>query len=201
MTTIKIITGSTRPQRFGPQVANWIKTVADEEAGAAGAEGDGVQFELVDLAEVNLPLLDEATPPMMNQPQNEHTKKWAALVGEADGFVFVTPEYNHSVGAALKNAIDYLIYQWAYKPVAFASYGSLAGGSRAVEHLRGIAGELKLYDLREQVMIPNYWNQLDDSGRFVPAPEQEETARTMLRDLIFWTAVMKAPREKLAARR
>lgn len=200
MTTIKIITGSTRPQRFGPQVAGWIKRIADGEAQAAGTQGDEVRFELVDLAEINLPLLDEATPPMMNQPQNEHTKKWASIIDEADGFLLVTPEYNHSTSAALKNAIDYLIYQWAYKPVAFTSYGSLAGGSRAVEHLRGIAGELKLYDLREQVMIPNYWNQLDEKGQFLPSAEQEEAARTMLKDLIFWAAAMKAPREKLAAR-
>lgn len=197
MNVIKIIIGSTRPQRFGPQVAGWIRKIGDELA----ASSDGqVRFELVDLAEVNLPLLDEAVPPMMNQPQQEHTRRWGAIVGEADGFVFVTPEYNHSTGPALKNAIDYVIYQWAHKPVAFASYGSLAGGSRAVEHLRGIAGELRMFDLRDQVMIPNYWTQLDEKGTFVPTSEQDETARTMLRDLIFWTGAMKAPREELAAR-
>lgn len=195
MHVIKIIIGSTRPQRFGPQVASWIKGIADEAAAAHGA----TRFEVVDLAEVNLPLFDEAIPPMMNQIQNDHTKKWAAIVDEADGFLFVTPEYNHSTSAALKNAIDYLIYQWANKPVAFASYGSQAGGTRAVEHLRAIAGELKLFDLREQVMISNYWNQLNESGKFVPAPEQEDAAKAMVQALIFWTAAMKAPREQLAA--
>lgn len=195
MNVIKIIIGSTRPQRFGPQVASWLKKLADEEAGAAG---DSVRFEVVDLAEVDLPLLDEAMPPMMNQPANEHTRRWASMVKEADGFLFVTPEYNHSTSAALKNAIDYVIYEWAHKPVAFAGYGSLAGGSRAIEHLRTIAGELKLYDLREQVMIPNYWTQLDERGNFSATDEQVDTARTTLRDLMYWTDAMKAPREKLA---
>jgi NAD(P)H-dependent FMN reductase len=195
MNVIKIIIGSTRPQRFGPQVAAWLKEIADEEAAAVDHP---VRFEVVDLAEVDLPLLDEAMPPMMNQPANEHTRRWAAVVAEADGFLFVTPEYNHSTSAALKNAIDYVIYQWAHKPVAFASYGSLAGGSRAVEHLRAIAGELKLYDLREQVMIPNYWTQLDEKGSFSATEEQVNTARTTVRDLIYWAEAMRTPREKLS---
>lgn len=196
MNTVKIIIGSTRPQRFGPQIARWIKGIADEVAGPDGK----TRFEVVDLAEVNLPLFDEAIPPMMNQPANEHTKRWAGIVGEADGYIFVTPEYNHSTSAALKNAIDYLIYEWAHKPVAFASYGSQAGGTRAVEHLRAIAGELKLYDLRDQVMISDYWTQLDEKGQFVPAPEQEDAVRGMVQALLFWTEAMKGPRQELAGK-
>ncbi len=195
MNTVKIIIGSTRPQRFGPQIASWVKGIADEAATANG----NTRFELVDLAEVNLPLFDEAIPPMMNQPANEHTKKWAGIVAEADGYIFVTPEYNHSTSAALKNAIDYLIYEWAHKPVAFASYGSQAGGTRAVEHLRAIAGELKLYDLRDQVMISNYWAQLDEKGQFVPTPEQGDAVKAMVEAIMFWTEAMKAPRQKLAS--
>lgn len=195
MNTVKIIIGSTRPQRFGPQIANWIKGIADE----AGTADGNTRFEIVDLAEVNLPLFDEAIPPLMNQPANEHTKKWASIVAEADGYIFVTPEYNHSTSAALKNAIDYLIYEWAHKPVAFASYGSQAGGTRAVEHLRAIAGELKLYDLRDQVMISNYWTQLDEKGQFVPTSEQDEAVKGMVQALMFWTEAMKAPRQKLAS--
>lgn len=195
MNTVKIIIGSTRPQRFGPQIAKWIKGIAEE----AGAADGNTRFEIVDLAEVNLPLFDEAIPPLMKQPANEHTKKWASIVAEADGYIFVTPEYNHSTSAALKNAIDYLVYEWAHKPVAFASYGSQAGGTRAVEHLRAIAGELKLYDLRDQVMISNYWTQLDEKGQFVPTSEQNEAVKGMVQSLSFWTEAMKAPREKLAS--
>ena len=197
MSVIKIIIGSTRPQRFGIQVGKWVAGIAEE---VAATSGGSVKFELVDLAEVNLPLLDEPVPPAMNQYQNEHTKKWSETVAGGDGFVMITPEYNHSTSAALKNALDYVFYEWNYKPVGFVSYGSGAGGSRAVEHLRGIVGELKMYDLRESVMVPNYWGQLGPDGSFKPMDEQTAGLKAMFAQLIYWTDAMKPAREKLAAK-
>ena len=188
---IKIIVGSTRPNRFGPQPAHWFFELAKKRTDA--------QFELVDLKDVNLPLLDEGVPPSAKQPfSQEHTKKWAAIVSEADGFVFVTPEYNHSIGAALKNAIDYLFYEWHFKPVGFVSYGGGAGGGRAVEHLRGVAAEVRLYGIREQVLLTNYWNTMDEKGQFKFTNDHVTAANALLDQLLFWTGQFQRSRQDLA---
>jgi len=195
MSVIKILIGSTRPQRFGPAFGSWI---ASEAAAFAEANPASPRFELVDLADLGLPLLDEPAPASLKKYSQEHTKRWSKIVDEADGFLFLVPEYNHGISGALKNAIDYLFYEWNYKPAAFASYGSIAGGARAVEQLREVCGELKMYDLRESVPVPNYWNQLDATGAFVPNDEQKKAAQAMLTQLAYWTNAMKGPREALA---
>lgn len=189
MVKIKIIAGSNRPGRFNIQPVRFVESLAKEISGC--------EIEVLDLQEINLPFLDETTPAMMQQYKNQHTKDWSEIISEADGFVFVTPEYNHSYSAVLKNAIDYLFLEWNYKPVSFVSYGSLAGGSRAVEHLRAVAAELKMYDLREQVMLPNYWNHLNEMGEYLFTEEQKTTTKKMLDSLIFWAEEMKNSRIKL----
>ena len=197
MSSIKIIIGSTRPGRFGTAFAAWLASAAREfEAGNKG----GPRFELVDLADQNLPLLDEAVPASMNKYQHEHTKRWSKVIDEADGFVFVAPEYNHGYSAALKNAIDYLFHEWNNKPVAFASYGGGAGGARAVEQLREVSGEVKLFDIREAVLVPNYWTQFDASGAFKATEDQANAASAMFQALSFWTDEMKASRARLAGK-
>ena len=192
MTRIAIITGSTRPGRFNPQAANWITEFAQRRGDA--------EFELVDIAEQNLPLLDEAIPPAMGQYENDHTKRWAEKIASFDGFVFVTAEYNHGVPAALKNAIDFLFAEWHFKPAGFVSYGSAAGGARAVEHLRGIMAEVNVYDVREQVLIPNYFANLDENGNYRFADIDEGTATAMLDKVVFWAEHMKPGREAWQAR-
>src|SRR5690606_7152837 len=122
---------STRPGRNNEAVANWVYEIAKKRRDA--------QFELVDIAAYNLPLLDEAAPPSMGNYEHAHTKAWAEKIASFDAFVFVTPEYNHGPSAALKNAIDYLFKEWNNKAAGFVSYGS-AGGARAVEHLRLVMG-------------------------------------------------------------
>ncbi len=190
MVKIGIIVGSTRPGRFGIQPANWLKTLTETRQDAT--------FELIDLAAVNLPLLDEAIPASMaTEYANDHTKKWSAIVNDMDGFVFVTPEYNHSTSGVLKNAIDYVYKEWNYKPLSFISYGSAAGGSRAVEHLRTIAAELKMFDIREQVMLHGYWAQLNEEGKYQFNEEQRQAATTMLDQLVFWATEMAPARAKL----
>lgn len=191
MVKIKVITGSNRPGRFNIQPATWIADLAKQR--------NDVEVELVDLAELNLPFMDEPLPPSManGQYQNEHTKKWASIVADADGFVFVTPEYNHSYSAILKNAIDYLFFEWHYKPVSFISYGSVAGGARSVEHLRAIAAEVKMYDIREQVLIPNLWGGLNEQGEYQFTDQQVEDANAVLDQLVFWAAKMKDARAEL----
>lgn len=192
MANIGIIIGSTRPGRFGVQPGNWIYELAQQRGDA--------NFELIDLKEVGLPLLDEAVPPAMHQYEHEHTKRWAERIDKLDGFVFVTAEYNHSIPAALKNAIDYLFYEWHYKPASFVSYGSAAGGARAVEHLRGVMGEIKVYDLREPVLIPKYYERLDESGQYQFSDAEVAEASTLLDEIVFWSEQMQPVRAKLSQR-
>jgi len=190
MVKIKIIAGSTRPGRFNIQVANWAYAQAQKHV-------NGAEIELVDLEEVNLPLFDEPMTPSTGKHEKEHTKRWARIVDDADGFLVVTPEYNHSIPAALKNAFDYLFREWNHKPIAFVSYGSAAGGARAVEHLRGVAGELKMYDIREQILLTSYWNNMTETGEYQFTDEQENQLQAQLTELIFWAKHMKIGRQEL----
>lgn len=193
MVNIKVIAGSTRPGRFNPQVAGWVMEKANKHK-------DVAKFELLDLADINLPLLDEANTPMSNQKENEHTIKWAEMIEDADGFIVVAPEYNHSIPAALKNAFDYLFHEWHYKPVTYVSYGSAAGGARSVEHLRGVAGELKMYDLREQLLLPNYWNDMNERGEYQFTDEHKSQLNIQLESIVYWAEVMKPARENLKSK-
>lgn len=145
MIRIAIIVGSTRPGRRAGAVANWVHE-------NAGKRGDAA-FEVVDIADYDLPHLDEPVPAAMGPSYSQpHTRAWAQKIASFDGYVFVTPEYNHSTSGALKNAIDYLYVEWHNKPAGFVSYG-INGGTRAVEHLRQIMGELHIADVQAQVAL------------------------------------------------
>jgi len=194
MPVIKVIVGSVRPGRFGIQPANWIMDLSKEFPGAT--------FELVDLAEVKLPFLDETTPPSManGKYEHEHTTAWAKIIGEADGYVFVTGEYNHGIPASLKNAIDFAADEWYYKPVSFVSYGARAGGVRAVEHLRGVVGWLRMYAMHDEVAIYNYFTQLDEQGKFQPTEQQDDDAKRLLANLIFWADKLAPIRTELQSK-
>lgn len=189
MANIGIIVGSTRPGRFGIQPGNWLFDLAQKRGNA--------NFELIDLEEVGLPFLDEAIPPAMHQYEHEHTKQWAARIGALDGFIFVTAEYNHSIPGALKNAIDFIYQEWNYKPASFVSYGSGAGGSRSVEHLRGVMGEIRVFDLREQLLLADYYNRLNDQGEYQFTDEEVQQAHTIIDDTVFWAEQMASARKKL----
>ena len=144
MLRIAIIVGSTRPGRKADSVAKWVHQIASKRSDA--------QYEVVDIQDFSLPLLDEPMPPAMGQYTKEHTKRWSEKIASFDGYVFVTPEYNHATSAALKNAIDFLNREWANKAAGFVGYGS-AGGSRAIENLRLVMGELMVADVRQQVLL------------------------------------------------
>lgn len=186
---IKIILGSTRPNRFGKQVADWIMELTKTHKNA--------RFELIDLQEVNLPFLDEPLPPIQGNYQQPHTKAWANIIGPADGFIVVTGEYNFSIPAALKNAFDFLAAEWRYKPVAFVSYGASAGGARAVEHLRSSVANLGMFDLRDQVLMPNYWTQLNEQGMLEPTEDQTTAAHKLIDRIAFWSNYLKPARKQL----
>ncbi|MFJ5220828.1 NADPH-dependent FMN reductase [Streptomyces sp. NPDC088354] len=180
MTKIAIILGSTRPGRNGAAVADWVLDVAKQRSDA--------EFELVDLALYPLPLLDEALPPSLGQYQNAHTKAWASKIAEFDGFVFVTPEYNHSTTGALKNALDYLYAEWNNKAAGFVSYGS-GGGTRAVEHLRLIASELQIATVRAQVAL-SLLTDFENYSDFKPGPHHQPTVEAMLDQVVSWSKAL-----------
>ena len=139
MIKIGIIVGSTRPGRHADAVANWVFEKAKKRTDA--------QFEVVDIKDFNLPLLDEPIPPSQAKYSQPHTKAWARKVASFDAYIFVTPEYNHGPSAALKNAIDFLYAEWNNKAAGFVSYGASANGGRAVEHLRMVMSELQIADV------------------------------------------------------
>jgi NAD(P)H-dependent FMN reductase len=186
MIKIAIIIGSTRPNRNGEAVGRWTYDLARKRTDA--------QFELVDLREINLPLLDEPVPPAMGQYSKPHTKSWAAKIDSFDGFVFVTPEYNHSTSGALKNAIDFLFREWNNKAAGFVSYGS-AGGARAVEHLRLILAEVQVATVRNQVML-SLMTDFENYSVFKPAASHEKSLNGMLDQLIPWAAALQPLRKK-----
>jgi NAD(P)H-dependent FMN reductase len=181
---IAIIVGSTRPGRKADTVARWVLDIAARRGDAS--------FEIVDIADLDLPLLDEALPPSMGRYAQPHTRAWAEKIAGFDGFVFVTPEYNHSTSGALKNAIDYLFREWNDKAAGFVGYGS-TGGTRAVEHLRGIMGEIKVADVRAQVAL-SLFNDFENFTEFKPQPAQEAAVGAMLNDLIPWSRALQAMR-------
>src|SRR4051794_2245731 len=180
MTKVGIILGSTRPGRNGEAVAKWVYDIASRRGDA--------EFELVDLLDYNLPHLDEAIPPSAGQYANEHTKQWSAKIAEFDAFVFVTPEYNHSTSGALKNAIDFLYAEWNNKAAGFVSYGA-AGGTRAVEHLRLIAGELQIADVRAQLALSLY-TDFENFSVFKPGDFQAESLHQVLNQVVAWSSAL-----------
>ena len=190
MTRIGIILGSTRPGRNGEQVAQWVLDRASRRTDAT--------FELIDLLDYPLPHLDEPLPPSMGQYQNQHTQEWAAKIASYDGFVIVTPEYNHGTSGVLKNAIDYLFAEWNNKAVGFVAYGAV-GGARAIEHLRLVAGELKMADVRTGVAL-SLFSDFEDFSRIKPGPHQLQALTTMFDELLAWSVALTPLRERLAER-
>lgn len=184
MLNIGIIIGTTRPGRKAENVAEWVYGIAQKRSGA--------HFEIVDIKDFNLPLLDEPVPPSMGQYSQEHTKRWAAKIASFDAFVFVTPEYNHSVPGSLKNAIDFLYAEWNNKSAGIVSYGSI-GGARAAEHLRGIMAELKIASVRAQVML-SLFTDFENYTIFKPAAHHEKLVNAMLDQVVEWGEALKRSR-------
>jgi NAD(P)H-dependent FMN reductase len=189
MPLLEIIVVSTRPSRKGPAVAAWF----EQQARSHGA----FEVELVDLAAVNLPMFDEPEHPRLRKYQHAHTRAWSDTVARADAFALVTPEYNFSMPPALVNAIDYLVHEWAYKPVGFVSYGGVSGGLRAVQMIKQLVTSLKMMPIPEAVTLPMFTKHLDaETGGFDPGELQAKAAAAMLTELRRWTdalAALRAP--------
>jgi len=178
---IAIIIGSTRPNRNGEAVGKWVYELASKR--------DDAEFDLIDLKDFHLPLLDEPLPASMGQYSNSHTKKWAETISYFDGYVFVTPEYNHSVPAALKNAIDFLYTEWNNKSAGFVGYGA-AGAIRSIEHLRLTMAELQIADVRAQVSL-SLITDFENYHVLKPAPFHERSLHKMLDEIVAWGKALK----------
>lgn len=189
MLKIGVILGSTRPGRRASVVADWFLEIARKRNDAT--------FEVIDIGEYDLPVLDEPMPAIFGQYSKDHTKRWAERIDSLDGFVFIVPEYNHSISGALKNAIDFIYKEWTNKAAGFVSYGS-TGGARAVEHLRGIMGEVQVADVRAHVSL-SMFTDFANFTELTPAEWHEPQANTMLDQLLAWAGALKGLRTEQAA--
>jgi NAD(P)H-dependent FMN reductase len=184
MLKVGIITGSTRPNRKSLDVAKWVLEVAKQRNDA--------EYELVDIKDFELPLLDEPLPPSMGKYEQSHTKRWAAKIASLDAFVFVTPEYNHGIPGALKNAIDFLFAEWNHKAAGFVSYGG-ASGARAVEHLRLVLAEVHVATVRAQLLL-SIRHDFENYTAFKPHPEHAKVLGIVLDQVVAWGGALKTLR-------
>ena len=186
---IAIVTGSTRPNRNNIAVARWVFELAAKRRDA--------MFELVDIQDYQLPLLDEPLPPALGRYAHPHTKRWAARIASFDGYIFVTPEYNHGTSGALKNAIDYLYAEWQHKAAGFVAYGG-TGGIRAVENLRLVMGNLMVADVTPQVAL-SLFTDFENFSVFRPDPRHASEVHAMLDQVIAWSRALRTLRSESIA--
>ncbi|MEV1052919.1 NAD(P)H-dependent oxidoreductase [Streptomyces sp. NPDC049887] len=177
---VAVILASVRKGRFGPTIANWFISTA--------AQRDDIETDLIDLADFPLPtaLTDEPTPEVA-----EMHRAFSARLAEADGFVIVTPEYNHSFPASLKVAADWTQMEWHAKPVGFVGYGGLAGGLRAVQQLKHIFTELHAVPVRDAVSFHGPWGQFDENGALIDPTDAEAAAKVLWDKLGWWAMATK----------
>jgi NAD(P)H-dependent FMN reductase len=183
MPNLMVVIASTRPTRVGMAVGRWFVDRATEHP--------AFDVDLVDLAELDLPFMDEPEHPRFARYVHDHTKRWSARVKAADAFVFVTPEYNHGYNAPLKNAIDFLHHEWEYKPVGFVSYGGVAAGTRAVQQLKPVVAVLRMTPLSDAVYIPFVNQHLNQDRQFQPSDELETAATALLQSLERYEAALR----------
>jgi len=191
MLKLSVIIASTRPGRAGLPIARWFF----ERARSHGR----FDLALVDLKEVDLPLLDEPLPARLARYEHAHTKAWSASVDAADAFVIVTPEYNYGSPPALVNALNYLYREWHYKPAAFVSYGGGSGGTRSVQMTKQIVTTLKMVPIVEAVAIPNFTNHMSEDWQFRTSEPFDKAAKQMLDELHRWAEALKTMRVQRAA--
>ena len=181
-----VLIASTRPGRVGLPVGQWVYQRAIEFA--------GFEVSLVDLAELDLPFLDEPKHPAQGDYVHDHTRNWSAIVDDADAFVFVFPEYNHGITAPRKNALDFVSKEWGYKPVGLVSYGGQSGGLRAAQMVKQVVAPLKMVVIAEAVTLPFVKESIDEAGTFAPEERVVNAASTMFHALQRWAAALKPMR-------
>ena len=187
---LKVIIGSTRPGRIGPSVGKWAADLATEFG--------GFDVELVDLKEIGLPLLDEANHPRAQAYEHDHTKRWAAIIEDADALVFVTPEYDFYPPASLVNAVQTLAVEWQRKPAAVVGYGGVSGGMRAMQELRMLLGNLNMMAIPQSVPVPFVFDYLGEDGTLRPTEPVNDGMKAMYTELKLWAEALATLRTKAA---
>ena len=187
MDTLKIITSTTREGRKGRIIAEWMTKPAEESG--------NFKVELLDLAEINLPFMDEPNHPRLQQYKHEHTKSWSESINSADAFIIVLAEYNFGFPAPIKNALDFLFKEWQYKPVGLVSYGGVSGGIRSAQMLKQVLTTLSMVPLTESVGIPMFSKFISPEGQFVPEEVVVKSANAMLNGLAKWSTTLKPMRQ------
>lgn len=184
--TLKIIIGSTRPGRVGPTIATWVEEVARQHA--------KFDIEVVDLADIKLPLLDEAAHPRMQKYEHEHSRRWSGIVDSADAFIFVTPEYNYFAPASLVNAIQTLLQEWGYKAAGVVSYGGISGGLRSAQSLRQLLGNVNVHAIPQVVPVPSFPQFIGEDGIFRGNDVMTDGLNGQLDELYKWSIALKTLR-------
>lgn len=179
MINLKIITSTVRPGRKGPLVAEWITKLAKQNS--------HFNVELLDLAEINLPMMNEANHPAIKKYEHEHTKRWSSKIEEADAFIFVTAEYDYNYPAPLRNALEYLYHEWSYKAAGVVSYGGISAGTRALNSLKNDLATFKIVPLTEAVNFPFFQQNINDENEFNANEAAHRSAEVMLTQIIRWT--------------
>lgn len=177
---------STRPGRIGPAVATWFNDFAN-----AHGKFDST---LVDLAEFNLPIYDEAAHPRLQKYEHAHTQAWSNSVAKADAYIFVIPEYNYCPPPSFINALNYLYNEWNYKPCGFVSYGGVSGGLRSAQIAKQLVTTLKMMPMSDGVMVQMPWEQLDEHKRFKAAEHHQGSGKVLLDELAKWAVALKTMR-------
>ena len=180
---LMIVIASTRPGRIGLPVSEWLET-------RVAAHG-GFDVDVADLAAIDLPMMDEPNHPRLKKYEHQHTKDWSARVDAADAFAFVHPEYNYGITAPLKNAVDYLHLEWAYKPVGLVSYGGVSAGLRAAQMIKQVVTTLKMTPVAEAVSIPFVAQFVGDEGEIVANEVMEKAADAMLDEIARYVEALK----------
>jgi len=187
MYKLKIISSTVRPGRKGPMIAAWIAEQANKNG--------NFEVEILDLGEINLPMMNEVHHPMMKKYEHEHTKKWSAKIEEAEVFIFVTAEYDYNYPAPLRNAIEYLAHEWSFKAAGIVSYGGVSAGTRAANSLKADLATMSIVPLTQAVNFPMFAQFMNDKNEFVPGEASFKAAETMLRELVRWTKGLKIVKE------
>jgi NAD(P)H-dependent FMN reductase len=188
MYKLKIISSTVRPGRKGPIVAAWINSIASQNG--------NFDVELLDLGEVNLPMMNEPRHPSLRQYEHEHTKKWSARIDEADAFIFVTAEYDHNYPAPLRNALEYLVKEWGYKPAGIVSYGGVSAGTRAASRLAGDLASFRTVAIPETVNLPFFSQDINEQDELVVNDISKQAAAKMLNELLKWAKALESMREE-----
>jgi len=187
MYNLKIISSTIRPGRKGPLIAEWVA----EQAALNG----NFNAEVLDLGEINLPMMNEPNHPMLKKYEYEHTKAWSAKIEEADAFVFVTAEYDYNYPAPLRNALEYLSQEWGYKAAGIVSYGGVSAGTRAANNLKADLSTFRMVPIAESVNFPFFQQNINDQNVFEANETSHKAAANMFKQLARWTKGLKTIKE------